>query len=134
MMHHPRIASIDFMAQYASKLLSQQKDRLASDSEPVRRGGEGEGGGESKGRGDDNFFFIPPSVMKLVVLVSTRLENTLRDWVPPVIAVPWPRPPCCSRAVWEVMVIKQTRERPEEEEERTVTPSMSPGTRQQMYV
>lgn len=72
--------------------------------------------------------------MKLVVLVSTRLENTLKDWVPPVIAVPWPRPPCCSRAVWEVMVIKQTRERPEEEEERTVTPSMSPGTRQQMYV
>lgn len=43
MMHHPRIASIDFMAQYASKLLSQQKDRLASDSEPVRRGGEERG-------------------------------------------------------------------------------------------
>lgn len=74
--------------------------------------------------------------MKLVVSVSTRLENTLRDWVPPVIAVPWPRPPCCSRVVWEGMVIKQTRERPEEEEEeeRTVTPSMSPGTRRQMYV
>ena len=44
MMHHPRIASIDFMAQYASKLLSQQKDRLASDSEPVRRGGRGREG------------------------------------------------------------------------------------------